>query len=349
LADWLESYAKVMELNVWTSSTVTSAEKDVSGAWVVRLTRILPDGTEIKRVLRPTHVVFALGFGAGAWSTPKFPKQEEFEGEVVHSLEYTTARKYVGKKAVVVGAATAGHDVAFDLANHGVDITIYQRSPVYVMSTKDGLLPGFLSLYTEDGLPTDIADRVAASTPLALAASLHTRTVKKIAVADKDILDGLTKKGFKLTDGPDGAGFHSLLYSRGGGYYFDVGASQMIIDGKIGLKNDSVIKEYTKTGLKFEDGSTLDADLVVFATGLSDFRDGFKKILSEDLGSKVKQIWGLDGDSEVRGAWRDIGVDNLWCMTGNLAMSRYYSRHVALQIKAMKEGLFTGRYSLEGN
>jgi len=129
-----------MELNVWTSSTVTLAEKDASGAWVVNLTRILPDGTETKRVLRPAHVVFALGFGAGAWNVPTFPKQvlptrflhtqvdganfpllqEEFEGEAIHSLAYTSAKNYVGKKVVVIGAATAGHDVAFDLANHGV-------------------------------------------------------------------------------------------------------------------------------------------------------------------------------------------------------------------------------------
>ena len=105
----------------------------------------------------------------------------------------------------------------------------------------------------------------------------------------------------------------------------------MIIDGKIGLKNDSVIKEYTKTGLKFEDGSTLDTDLVVFATGHNDHRDGLRKILGEELGSKVKQIWGVDASGEQRGAWRDIGVDNLWFMIGNLAACRYHSRHVALR------------------
>jgi len=105
----------------------------------------------------------------------------------------------------------------------------------------------------------------------------------------------------------------------------------MIIDGKIGLKSDSVIREFTKTGLKFEDGSTLNADLVVFATGFSDYRDGFKKILVEELGGKVKQIWGLDAAGEPRGAWRDIGIDNLWCMMGNLAMCRYHSRHAALR------------------
>ena len=111
----------------------------------------------------------------------------------------------------------------------------------------------------------------------------------------------------------------------------DVGASQLIIDGTIGLKNDSTIKEFTKTGLEFEDGSTLDADLVVFATGVGDPRDSYKKILGEELGGKVKQIWGLDSSGEPRGAWRDIGVDNLWCMMGNLAMCRYHSRHVALR------------------
>ena len=46
--------------------------------------------------------------------------QEEFEGEVIHAFEYTTAKKYTGKKVVVVGAATSGHDIAFDMANHGV-------------------------------------------------------------------------------------------------------------------------------------------------------------------------------------------------------------------------------------
>ena len=47
----------------------------------------------------------------------------------------------------------------------------------------------------------------------------------------------------------------------------DVGASQLIIDGKIKLKNDSLITRFTKNGLKFENGSELPADVVVFATG----------------------------------------------------------------------------------
>jgi hypothetical protein len=49
--------------------------------------------------------------------------------------------------------------------------------------------------------------------------------------------------------------------------YADVGASQLIIDGKIKLKNDSQISEFTERGLKFDDGSELPVDVVVFATG----------------------------------------------------------------------------------
>lgn len=47
----------------------------------------------------------------------------------------------------------------------------------------------------------------------------------------------------------------------------DVGASKLVVEGKIKLKNDSVIKRYTKTGFEFEDGSTVDADVILFATG----------------------------------------------------------------------------------
>jgi filamentous hemagglutinin family protein len=47
----------------------------------------------------------------------------------------------------------------------------------------------------------------------------------------------------------------------------DVGASQLIIDGKIKLKNDAQITRFRQNGLEFTDGSTLDVDVVVFATG----------------------------------------------------------------------------------
>ena len=47
----------------------------------------------------------------------------------------------------------------------------------------------------------------------------------------------------------------------------DVGASQLIADGKIKLKSGYDIECFTKTGVKLKDGTELPADVVVFATG----------------------------------------------------------------------------------
>ena len=62
---------------------------------------------------------------------------------------------------------------------------------------------------------------------------------------------------------------HQLFYATGHQptRRTDVGASQLIIDGKIKLKNDAQIARFTRNGLEFEDGSALDADAVIFATG----------------------------------------------------------------------------------
>jgi hypothetical protein len=159
-------------------------------------------------------------------------------------------------------------------------------------------------IYSEHGPPTDVADKIVASFPLFFQSLVHQRVTKRIEEADKfvrryyvrhprrlicvfdrEILDGLKRVGFKLSTGIDGTGFLLLAWTRAGGYYLgslrllflfhtdficpelDVGASQMIIDGKIKLKSDSQIKEFIPNGIKFEDGSEIAADVVVFATG----------------------------------------------------------------------------------
>ena len=57
LADWLEMYTKVMELNYWGSTTVRKARFDETAqTWEVTVER---EGSEL--TLRPTQLVFALG------------------------------------------------------------------------------------------------------------------------------------------------------------------------------------------------------------------------------------------------------------------------------------------------
>ena len=57
----------------------------------------------------------------------------------------------------------------------------------------------------------------------------------------------------------------------------------MIINRKIGLKNSIIVKEYTKIGLRFENSSMLNTDVVALATGCGDYQDDLRKLFSEEL------------------------------------------------------------------
>ncbi|KAG6326957.1 hypothetical protein ID866_12132, partial [Astraeus odoratus] len=332
LADWLESYAEVLELNVWTSTKVASVEPgEKDKKWDVKVVR--DDGRE--RVFSVNHVVFALGFGNGKLKMPDIPGREEFKGQILHSSQHRSARDHLGKKVVVIGSS---HDLCSDYVDHGVGVTMVQRGPTYIMSTKEGIPRLIGGLYNEGGPPTDLADRLGASFPNHAAKLLHQRTTKDIAEADKNLLDGLRKVGFKLTFGEDGSGPLLLALKKVGGCYFDVGASQRIIDGQIKLKSDGPIARFTPTGLLFEDGSTLDADVILFATGYGDAREAYLQLLPSHLHDAVQPIWGVNEEGEINSAWREIGgrgpegkkLAGLWSMMGNLAMCRFHSKHMAM-------------------
>ncbi|THG94114.1 hypothetical protein EW026_g7289 [Hermanssonia centrifuga] len=341
LADWLEFYAGALELNVWTSSTVTNAtHNEETGKWAVTVKR--EDGSE--RIFQVDHVVFALGLGGGAPKVPDIPGKEEFQGQILHSTAHRSAKDHLGKKVVIVGACTSAHDIAADYADHGVDVTIFQRSSTYIMSTKEGMPRMMSPLFWEGGPPTETADRLDNSLPILFTKLLAQRKAATIHEADKELLEGLKSVGYRTNFGVDDSGFVFLALKRAGGYYLDVGACQKIIDGQIKIKNDSQIERFTKTGLKFENGSEIEADVVLFATGFDDYRGPIRKILGEEVGKSLTPIWGLNDEGELRTAWREVGVPNVWYMMGNLAWSRFFSKHVALQIKAKQEGLFGTRY-----
>ncbi|KAI6105040.1 FAD/NAD(P)-binding domain-containing protein [Pisolithus croceorrhizus] len=349
LGDWLETYAHSLELNVWTSAEVVSVEPGTQEKkWSVKVER--DDGRE--RIFQVSHVVFALGIGGGLPNIPNIPCQAEFKGRILHSSQHKRATDHLGKKVVVIGACTSAHDICADYVDHGVDVTMVQRSSTYIMSVKEGMPRLTGGLYVENGPPTDIADRINASFPNFFLKLMHQRMVKDLAEADKDILDGLRRVGFKLNLGDEGSGPLQLIWKRGGGFYFDVGASQKIIDGEIKLKSNGSIARFTPHGLLFGDGSTLDAEVVIFATGFAGGRTAYLRLLPNYLHDAVQPIWGLDDEGELHSVAREVGgrgpqaakVAGLWAMLGNMAVCRFHSKHVALQIKAYEEGIFGERY-----
>ena len=90
----------------------------------------------------------------------------------------------------------------------------------------------------------------------------------------------------------------------------------MIVDGKIKLKSGSNISHLASTGVVFEDGDKIDADVIIFATGLGDRTEPVRKILGPELSTNLSPIWGLDDEGELRGTWKELGIENCWGMLG---------------------------------
>ncbi|OAX33329.1 FAD/NAD(P)-binding domain-containing protein [Rhizopogon vinicolor AM-OR11-026] len=334
LADWLEGYAKFLELNVWTASTIKkSSWNDTTETWTVEVNR---EGKET-RTLTVKHLVFATGLDSRP-TVPDIPGKASFKGSAVHSSQFTSAANYIGKKAVVVGACTSGHDIAQDFFDHGIDVTMYQRSSTFVVTVK--AVAGVLNATYRDGFPVELADTYSASLPHAVVRRLCQRIVPLIAqTTDKDILDGLAKVGFKTNLGPHGTGGVTLFYGRVGGHYIDTGTCQHIINGDIKIKNGSAIEGFTENGLRFSDGTELHADIIVFATGFGDHLDAVREACGDEVVSKVGAVWGMDNEGQLQGVWRHCGHDGLWFAIGHMALSRFHSLHLAMQIKAIEEGI----------
>jgi cation diffusion facilitator CzcD-associated flavoprotein CzcO len=143
LANWLESYADAMERNVWLTSTIDSSKTkwdEATKKWHVTVLRTLPNGQVQQRPFAVSHVILATGLAGGkAKMPPPFKGQENWGGTVVHSSRHKGGAAWAGKKALVVGSCTSGHDISVDLVNNGVKTTMLQRSPTFIMSIDKGL------------------------------------------------------------------------------------------------------------------------------------------------------------------------------------------------------------------
>jgi putative flavoprotein involved in K+ transport len=351
MGDWLESYVSLMEMNYWGSTEVKSARFDaIRKRWIVDAVRA---GRAV--TLEPAQLVFA----TGAYGPPNaiaLPGAEVFRGDILHSSAYSDGSAYKGKRCVVIGAASSGHDVAVDLWEAGAEVIIVQRSPITVVRSETLMELGF-EIYSEQavakGIDVDTADMLNMATPFALQPPLQRALYDKIKARDAAFYDDLRATGFLIDFGEDETGLMMKALRTGSGYYIDVGGSQLIIDGDIKVKSDADIAALTDRGIRFADGSEIEADVIIQATGFRSMHEVIGQIVSREVGERIGRCWGLGSgtrndpgpwEGEPRNMYKPIAQANLWIQGGNLALSRYFSKFVALQIKARMEGLETPVY-----
>ena len=332
LANWFEHYVDSLDLNFWTGTELAGGTWDArEGRWTVTLKR--SDGST--RTMRPRHIVVATGVsGKPIW--PHIPGLDSFKGEVLHSGSYTTGAAWKGRNALVVGTGNSGHDVAQDLCASGAHVTMVQRNPTYVVSIREA--QKVYSVYTE-GLPFEDCDLLACSWPYPVLRRAYQLSTAEMREVDAKLHDGLRKRGFQLTFGEDDTGFQMMYLRRGGGYYFNVGCSDMIADGRIGLLQYDDLDGFTAGGLTLKNGETRPLDLVVVATGYETQQGFVRDTLGDAVADRIGPVWGFDDAGELRNMWAPTAQDGLWFTAGSLAQCRIYSRYLALQIKAREDGL----------
>jgi cation diffusion facilitator CzcD-associated flavoprotein CzcO len=333
LAGWFEAYVESMELNYWTGTEFESGAYDKdAGRWSAVVRRA---GIGV-RELHPRHIVLATGV-SGIPNLPNIPTLRNFAGSILHSSQYDDGEAWRDKRVLVIGTGNSGHDIAQDLFASGAKVTLVQRSPTLIVNIEPSAqLP--YALYGE-GPPLEDCDLIAASMPLVLAKRSHIQLTEQAKKMDQQLLDALARRGFKLDFGEDGTGWQFKYLTRGGGYYFNVGCSDLIVAGAIDLIQFSDIEEFTADGARLRGGGTCPADLVVLATGYKSQEHLVRKLFGDVVADRIGPIWGFGEEQELRNMFSHTAQPGLWFIAGSFAQCRIYSKYLGLQIKACEVGL----------
>ncbi|KAF9641523.1 putative flavin-containing monooxygenase protein [Lasiodiplodia theobromae] len=350
LAEQVRRYVATFHLNIINSAKIVSAKYDQSTQqWTVKFET--PAGL---RTAVSKHLVQATGIGSQKPYVPPMADQDKYKGISIHSAQFKNGKELAdkgAKSALIIGSANTAFDILVDIHAAGLRTTLNARSPTYIVPLSYVCDP--LSLGAYDVLGVDAADRNFLTLPTAVDGQLAKGLFAAFASREPERYSKLAAAGFPVLDSahPDCA-LASNLLERAGGHYVDVGGTSLIADGKAAVKAGVAPVAFTADGVRFADGSEVQADAVVWCTG---FRDkNVRDVAAEALGggevergiaARLDATWGVDAEGEIRGMWkRHARVDNFWVMGGFTQQHRWHSATLAVQIKAALEGVLPEAY-----
>ena len=195
---------------------------------------------------------------------PDFPGEAEFQGRIIHPQHWPDDLDYAGKRVVVIGSGATAVTIVPEMAKAAAHVTMLQRSPTYVVSR-----PG------EDAFANSLRQRLPAKLAYTL---IRWRNVlfglwffnlarKKPEETKKGIIDRV-----RAELGPD-YDVETHFTPRYNPWdqrlclVPDADLFAAIRDGRASVVTDT-IERFTAGGLTLASGATLEADIVVTATGL---------------------------------------------------------------------------------
>lgn len=333
-ADWLESYGRMMSLNIWLQTdAVSGAFDEASARWNISLKQA--DGTT--RVMHPKHVVWATG-GIGLNPKPfTAPGLDQFKGKVIHSKFYRSGSEFEGQNVLVVGSGTSSFDMCYDLYLRGARPTMLQRSETSVVPLEEGVR------YNRDFLPgghtLEVSDlrRGAGAVYPVIIDILKNETVA-CNERNAELFAKLRDRGLWLGDGDDGSGWLGKLFKSFKGFHLNMGVLEEIVDGNVLIQQMSEIECFVENGLRLKDGTVREFDTVIAATGFMNSNEDVAQVFGDEIGRRVGPCSGLDAKGEPVGLAKPLHQPQFWQLYGGINDCRRLSRHLALQIIAQLKG-----------
>jgi len=193
------------------------------------------------REYRSRCLVVASGYTARP-KIPRWPGQDSYRGKIFHSSEYKNGAPYRDRAVLVVGFGNSGGEISIDLHEHGAKPCLAVRGPINV-------------------IPRDLF-----GVPIIAVAKAMRRLPNRLA----DMLTSPVVRGFfgdlrSLGLMPARYGPFAQVDRMALVPIIDVGTIELIRQGHI--KICPGIERFTESGVVFTDGSELDFDAVVLATG----------------------------------------------------------------------------------
>jgi cation diffusion facilitator CzcD-associated flavoprotein CzcO len=222
--------------------------------------------------------------------TPAFAGSERFGGQLIHPQFWPEDLDYAGKRVVVIGSGATAITLVPALTDKAAHVTMLQRSPSYVLSlpAEDPIANGLRRV-----LPERLAYGVTRWKNVAVTSAIYQLSRRRPTFVKR-----LIRKA-QIAQLPEGYAVDTHFKPRYQPWderlciVPDGDLFRVIRDGRASIVTDRVAG-FTEAGLELESGATLEADIVITATGLNLVAfggialevDGREVVLSEAMAYK---------------------------------------------------------------
>jgi putative flavoprotein involved in K+ transport len=280
---YLAEYADLHDLDVRLGVSATVVERGVD-EWRISWRRGDESG-----VIAADTVVVATGYNHTP-KRPDWPGLASFTGKVVHSSEYKNPGLLGAREALVIGPGNSGAEIAADLADAGVRVSLAMRTPPNVVLRAVAGIPSQALVLSMSPLPVRVQDALSGLLQKLVVGDLRKHGIPKAprGIATQQLRDDVTPT-------------------------IDVGLLRALKAGAVQVV--AAVERFTKDAVVLTDGTELHPDAVVLATG---FQRGLEPLVG-DLGvlaASGRPLINADAQLAAHPGLYFLGYSNP--LTGNL-------------------------------